>query len=251
MPYTCAGCKQEVRVRGGRFNIRHFYHVNPKKKCVFRPRSLTHIAIQQAILKMFPKGEITLEHPMPEIKRRADAYWSKKKVVFEVQCSRITLMEVERRERDYARVGCRVVWILSDKKFNKRLVSPAEKELRMRPCYYANHSHGMSGYFYDQFEVIHRSVRTRKTPRTRVRLSKFYLVDDPKKVTPKILKNRGPLYFHGDLMHNALRYPRFRRNLVRTERFKSLIKVLSFKQRIKKWIGTRFDNLLMKSARPM
>jgi len=251
VPYTCAGCKQEVRVRGGRFNIRHFYHVNPKKKCVFRPRSLTHLAIQQAIMKMFPKGEIALEFPMPAIKRRADAFWNKKKIVFEVQCSRITLMEVERRERDYAKVGCRVVWILSDKKFNKRLVSPAEKELRLKPCYYSSHAHGMSGYFYDQFELIQRSVRTRKSPRTKVRLSRFYLVKDQKKITPRILKSRGSIYFHGDLMHTALRYPRFRRNLVRAERFKSLIKLLTLKQRLKKWAVYRFDTLLSNSARPM
>jgi hypothetical protein len=109
-------------------------------------KSVAHGLIQHHL-----KNQITaLELEKNLGKRRADAVWEDKKIVFEIQLSPISLQEVLRRCSDYSAQGYQVVWILHEGVFNGAKVSPAEKYLRKScPTYFTN-----GEKIYDQLEVV-------------------------------------------------------------------------------------------------
>jgi competence CoiA-like predicted nuclease len=248
--YTCTECGQEIRVRGGRYNIRHFYHVKPKRLCEYQRRSLTHIAIQRALVEEFPKGEISLETRIKKGGRIADALWKREKIVFEVQCSQISLMEVMRREDDYSALGYKIVWILSDRKFNKRFVSPAERELRKKATYYASHAFNAKGCFYDQFEIIHHSRRVKKLPPLPISIRYRYPIQKCDDKLPGILLARerhGGHFSHGDLYYRSLKHPAFRRLLLKIEN-EHLKKIKPSIQKMAKKEGREMFSFLLKKS---
>lgn len=155
--YHCLHCGNIVRLRAGRFRQKHFYHFGGKKKrCLVSKRSLEHLHLQGVIVKHLPPGEGALEVPFPTIGRVADVVWEKQKLVFEVQCSMIPLLEVRARERDYANEGYVVIWILSDRVFNKWWVTPTERYIRTRGGYYAEKR---GDGIYDQYDWICKGRR--------------------------------------------------------------------------------------------
>ncbi len=120
----------------------------------------THLRIQKQIQALLPPNEAFLERRFPQIGRIADLVWEPRKLIFEVQCSPITLKEVKQRKKDYESCGYRLIWILHDKRFNRRWPTPAEIFLREGACYFTNGTH-----FYDQEEIIKGRQRTmRGTP---------------------------------------------------------------------------------------
>ena len=78
------------------------------------------------------------------------------KIVFEIQCSPMTDKEAEMRIRDYKSIGYDVVWLLDDKRYNKRVVRPAEEFLRRHSTYYMSIKQGWRSEYYDQFEIFQK-----------------------------------------------------------------------------------------------
>src|SRR5690554_4243392 len=91
--YKCCGCRKTVRVRKGPRRVPHFYHLSLTPSCRLYGKSQDHLFAQLAIQKMLPKGEGILEKPFPEILRAGDLVWESQKIVFEIQCSHITVEE--------------------------------------------------------------------------------------------------------------------------------------------------------------
>lgn len=117
-----------------------------------------HRNVQRYIQNLFPAGSIQLEYAFPC--RIADAISLERRVVFEVQCSRISLKEVKERNAYYEFLGFDVVWILHDKNFNHAYLSPAEHYLREKGrAFYTNITITGHGGIYDQFEIIKRRYR--------------------------------------------------------------------------------------------
>jgi hypothetical protein len=120
-----------------------------KTKNIYRPgfgKSVAHEQIQYHLKKQIPS--IELEKVIG--KRRADAVWEEKKIVFEIQLSSIAHAEVLNRCSDYAASGYHIVWILHEGLFNGPKVTPAEKFLReSQTTYFTN-----GATIYDQIEVI-------------------------------------------------------------------------------------------------
>jgi competence protein CoiA len=149
-----------------------------------------------------------LERPFIQINRVADACWEREKIVFEVQCSPITEVEVEGRMRDYRSIGYDVVWLLDDKRYNKRVLRPAEGLLRSLGAYYICIQQGWSSECYDQFEVFAEGRRAKRGKRMKIDLQKIERT--PKKnfnpdLFPKqIVQMNAPTYFHGSRMQRAL-----------------------------------------------
>ncbi|MEM8728221.1 MAG: competence protein CoiA family protein, partial [Chlamydiota bacterium] len=81
-----------------------------------------HQAVQRAIGTALP--QVILEKSFPEIHRIADVVYPPKKIIYEIQYSPITLKEVQQRNRDYATLGYTVIWILHDRHFNRKILSP-------------------------------------------------------------------------------------------------------------------------------
>ncbi|MCB1106969.1 MAG: hypothetical protein KDK76_02615 [Chlamydiia bacterium] len=156
---------------------------------------LSHRAIQKVMVEHLP--EAVTEHRFPSIQRIADVVYFPKKIIFEVQCSPISLGEVQRRNRDYSSLGFTVIWILHDRIYNKKIITPAELYLRQNLSYYTSITPFGHGFFYDQLDFFKEMER--------VYQSAPYLLKDllPRPLTktpllfPRKLKRR-PFYLPGD-----------------------------------------------------
>ena len=103
-----------------------------------------------------------MEHRFSKGERIADVVWFPRKIVFEVQCSPISLAEVKGRIIDYHALGFEVVWILHDKHFNKTTLSGAERYIRQHSSYFSDIRKDRGGMLYDQFEKIVEARRVVK-----------------------------------------------------------------------------------------
>ncbi|MCH9811667.1 hypothetical protein K0U07_02765 [bacterium] len=102
----------------------------------------------------------------------ADLFWKKHNLIFEVQCSPMTLKECKRRTMDLQLQGMKVIWILHEKTFNKEHLSPMERYLRKKKlCFYTNIHQGGIGLIYDQEEAIYYGKRMRKSTPSPIQLS--------------------------------------------------------------------------------
>ncbi len=194
--YLCPECLYPVRARGGPHKRHHFYHPKGNISCSQHKKSLLHISLQVYLFNALPGAQ--LERPFPQIGRIADVYWEAKHMVFEVQCSPMTLQEATQRCNDYQKLGIKLVWILHQKRFNKKNLSPAEQFLRVHTnCYYAGNQ-----IIYDQFEICKKSRRIFRGAPLKIDLRYPKELVLPKREPPEILRKRffkWSCYFPGDL----------------------------------------------------
>lgn len=162
--YVCPECAEPVFVRKGPHRQAHYYHKDRSLACRQNQKTLEHLQAQLSLFKALQSEEAHLEYRFPSIQRIADVAWLSHKIVFEIQCSPISAEEVLARTADYQSIGFQVVWILHDKRFNKRKLCQAEHVLQSKTCYYTNYSKNGLGIFYDQFEVCRGAYRAFKGP---------------------------------------------------------------------------------------
>jgi len=187
--YRCPECAGVVRVRKGSHKQPHFFHLTHNRNCRQSGKSAVHLAIQNHLLNILPKGEVSLECRFPEKGRIADVVWMPKRLIFEVQCSPISAEEVASRNSDYSQLGFQVVWLFHDFRFNSWRVTAAENSLWNRPFYYTNMNAKGEGIIYDQTCKIHQGVRRKRSQKSRVDLTK------------PLPTNGGVVRFSGDLFH--------------------------------------------------
>lgn len=162
--YRCPECQGRLRVKEGVHKRKHFFHLNPPLHCRQSKKSEAHLALQKTIATLLPAGDSHLEKRFPSIGRIADVVWESKHIIFEVQCSPISLHEVKSRMADYHSVGYKVTWILYDHRFNRRRLSAAENYLRPSHAFFATLSRHGEGLFYDQYELFSLHKRIQKGP---------------------------------------------------------------------------------------
>jgi competence protein CoiA len=160
--YHCLECKQTVRLRGGPYRQRHFYHIEQATLCRQHQKGPNHLALQSYFLQQLPTGDCRLEYPFPSIRRIADVAWLSQKIVIEIQCSPITSEEVLSRNHDYHQLGWKVIWILHDQRYNQVRLSAAEIALRSSPHYFSNMDSLGSGIIYDQFDICENGLRLKR-----------------------------------------------------------------------------------------
>ncbi|NGX54743.1 MAG: hypothetical protein KR126chlam2_00362 [Chlamydiae bacterium] len=161
--YRCLECGQTVRLRGGAHKQLHFFHLGPIGSCRLGGKSLLHLNLQLHLQTLLTSQECHLERRFPEINRIADVVWEKEKLIFEIQCSPITALEVKQRISDYASLGYQAVWILHDKQFNRYHLSSAEGALRHFPHYYTNIGLNKRGIIYDQYSIDRQALRKERS----------------------------------------------------------------------------------------
>ncbi len=131
-----------------------------------------HLAVQMSIKAMFPEGSVFLEQRFKG--HIADIYWPEKKIVFEVQCSPISYEAAKKRTEDLEKLGLTVIWILHQKTFNKKHLSPSELYfVKQRRSYYTNLSQAGEGWVFDQEEAISDFKRLAKSPPRELDLSEL------------------------------------------------------------------------------
>jgi competence CoiA-like predicted nuclease len=167
--------------------------------------------VQLQLQKSFPLNALQMERPFPLISRIADLCWEKEKIVFEIQCSPLNESEAKARMRDYQSQGYAVVWLLDDKRYNKRLLRPSEDFLRHHSAYYVSIRQGFQSEYYDQFEVFHEGKRVKKGKRLRLDLQKIRRLPNVffrEDLFPQqICHLNSKIYFLKDRLHHALSYP--------------------------------------------
>ncbi|MBI3211908.1 MAG: hypothetical protein HYZ47_04405, partial [Simkania negevensis] len=193
--YSCPQCGDILRVKEGFYRRKHFFHFHPST-CQMRKKRKEHIEIQKWLTTLLPKGRVILEKRFPSISRIADLYWADQKIIFEIQCSPISMQEVRNRSRDYKSLGLHLVWILDEREFNKKNLSAGEEEMRKEPSYYVSPSRKL---LYDQFEIFHGPRRLFKATPLPIQ------IESPQEIfsLPSFLKGkkeRGKLFFLGDLI---------------------------------------------------
>jgi competence protein CoiA len=191
--YLCQECGTLLAPRFGLYRKPHFYHLDPNRTCRMSGKTLEHLQTQNWIQQRVG-GD--LEVPFPQISRIADVVWEEKKIIFEVQCSPITPLEIAQRNKDYASLGYQVVWVLHEMGYNRRRTSLAELSLQSWPHYFTNIDKKGRGAVFDQACQLKRGVRIRRS-------SKFFVdVSSPQEggETP-LLPQRGcwSLCFEGDI----------------------------------------------------
>lgn len=206
--YRCLNCFGPVKMRRRKWKFSHFYHVQKAPACRFYSKSEGHLAAQVELQRLFPKGALQMERSFTQIHRIADACWEKEKIVFEVQCSQITEKEAQMRIHDYLSIGYDVVWLLDDKRYNKRVLRPAEEFLRSRSAYFL--SIGEMAV-YDQFEGFSEGRRVWKGKSLPVDLRQVrnaLKTEFCKELYPKqIVPLRVNRHFYGDRLSRALQFP--------------------------------------------
>jgi competence protein CoiA len=157
--YSCLECARAVQLRSGPHRQAHFFHIDVCPTCTQHKKSEEHLQLQCDLKARI--GQASMERRFPEINRIADVAWESRKIVFEIQCSPISWEEAHRRCEDYRSLGWEILWILSDKRFNKRRLSAAEQFLRGQTSYFSSR-----GKLYDQWEIIRGFCRVHRGQRT-------------------------------------------------------------------------------------
>ncbi|MFI5342753.1 MAG: competence protein CoiA [Chlamydiales bacterium] len=160
--YLCIECGTRVRLRGGMHRQRHFYHLEAVRSCSLRQKGMVHLQLQDYLFNLLPENDSVLEKRFPSINRIADVAWFSQKIVFEIQCSPISALEISQRNQDYLREGWRVVWILHDQRYNQKHLTPAEITLQGHPHYFSNMNAQGEGMIYDQFEIVDKGMRQKR-----------------------------------------------------------------------------------------
>lgn len=207
--YVCPECRATLRLRDGGQRTPHFFHIESSPFCEQHTKSMEHIQTQLHIIDSLPRGEATMEQGFHSIGRIADVAWMNQRIVFEVQCSYIKPLEALARNKDYASIGFRVIWILHDKRYNKKIAPVAEILLREQGAYFTNIDADRRGIIYDQFEIFDLQRRIHKERPIPLNL-RYPLLKHPRKSKielPLTLDKRlekWPLLFAGDLASQCI-----------------------------------------------
>ena len=210
--YYCLECQQTVRLRGGPYRQPHFYHLEPTPFCRQHQKGQIHLQLQFYFLQHLPLEDCQLECSFPSIRRIADVVWLSQKIVFEIQCSPISGEEVLARNRDYQRLGWRVIWILHDQRYNQVRLSAAELALRSSPHFFTNMNEKGVGVIYDQFELCNQRLRLKRLPPLPIEITKIDSLDsmETESLPLLLLKQRVQAWnfsFTGDLFSLFLHSP--------------------------------------------
>ena len=187
--YLCPECAQTLRVRKGDIRCAHFYHLRLSPTCRQSGKSVIHLQTQLYVASQFPKKEVFLEKPFPSIRRIADVVWNR--IIFEIQCSPISLEEIRGRYKDYESLGYALIWIFHTKTFNRIILSAAENYARKKRAFYTNIDRNGNGFIFHQKEKLVRGQRKILSPPIRIELSReFKFFDTSQQNFPSAKKNK-------------------------------------------------------------
>ncbi len=210
--YWCMECFEPVKRRRGKTGLYHFYHLRAPASCRLYSKTEDHLFAQLSLQKAFAPGQLLLERPFRDINRVADVLWEAEKIVFEIQCSPITEKEAASRISDYASQGYQVVWLLDDKRYNKKIARPAEELLRQRSAYYLKVRKNTDCQYYDQFEIFDSKKRIKKAKPSYIDLQHIRRRPSslPSNTPAQVSAISSTIYFLKDRTDRALRYPETR-----------------------------------------
>lgn len=128
-------CGRPAHRRTSKLGTRHFVH-HRRGECITAPESAEHLALKERIaLAVQAAGwEVLLEAQHGEFVADVEARRGHDVVAFEVQWSRQTVAEYQRRSALYAAAGIELVWLIRPPGWNVAGVAPARAVWLERPC---------------------------------------------------------------------------------------------------------------------
>lgn len=120
--YRCPVCQKPVRLKKGYKRIPHFAHVSNQECSYGEGISEDHLIVQKEITDILLNNDIPCKIEYRGFKnRRADVFaeYQGRKIVFEIQHSRIEPHEILGRTQDYNRNDCSVIWVMTPDYFAK------------------------------------------------------------------------------------------------------------------------------------
>lgn len=199
--YVCPECFQPVRKRAPKNRFPHFYHLQAEKKCRLSNKSDAHLFLQIQLFQSIGPSQIQMERRFTDLGRIADLCWEKEKLIFEIQCSPISLEETEERIQDYKQAGYRVIWLLHDRIYNRYFLRKEELFLRQKSAAYYFHFQKNHSLIYDQFELLIKGQRLKRSTRLPIDLRRPLLLAQNTPFSEELPKQVFPpsgLYFAGD-----------------------------------------------------
>lgn len=162
-----------------------------------------HKQIQLRLVSIIGSECLKMEQRMPSIGRIADLVWEEKRLVFEVQCSPMSLAEAKKRTSDYALIGYDVIWLLDNRRFGRRRQTKSERWLRANGAKYFVLSNSIF-YLYDSLDSFVGPLRVHSSYLGSIDIKNPYLrihthVDTvPRKLHKRWYQTRH--LFPGDLL---------------------------------------------------
>lgn len=196
--------------------------------------STLHRDLQRYILHKLSYFSPKREVHFGAINRTADVVVESKKLVFEIQCSRISRAEILRRNGDYQQRGYRTIWILHARKYGKRIPSHAELYLKEREHYFSNYCQ-TGGDIYDRYFFSKKSHFKYMNPIKIETISPFIHT----KATTTF-KKHAQYYCKGDLIDSLLSDPDAAETLIK--------RLFPPKISVKKYFLDWFDTQLKKNC---
>ena len=156
VPYRCQECAGIVFLRGGKETQPHFFH-KERHACRHDAKGPDHLHIQVRIQKEI-NGSL-LEERFLDINRIADICSHNLKLIIEIQCSSMSLLELKTRTLDYESLGYQIIWILHTKVFFQKKIKPLEKFLEKRWHYFTDINEKGEGSIFDQISSMQDGKR--------------------------------------------------------------------------------------------
>lgn len=126
--YFCPVCNGLVRLKKGEIMQPHFAHVS-LSNCYyhFENESKEHLNLKAALFRWAKKNEkVEVEAVIPELDQVADILVADR-IALEIQCSPLSKTRLWQRTKQYQQAGYQVIWLLGEKLWLKKTLTPLQK----------------------------------------------------------------------------------------------------------------------------
>lgn len=192
--FTCPECLSPMKVKKGLYKRAHFYHFHPSS-CFHASKSKEHKAIQEYLKRLIRGAQ--LEFPLKQIRRIADVIWPEVNIIFEVQCSAISLDHLMQRTKDYESLNYQVIWLFHLNRFNFKKINPHVRPFSNLTYYFTDMNRFQKGYFYDLIPDLNHYRQGPRIDLTMPKEASFTYKSLPKPLRDRIARK---YYFKNDLI---------------------------------------------------
>lgn len=122
--FYCPSCKERVIIKAGRKVIPHFAHVSLQDCLANTKGEGPEHEHGKLLLYQWLKSQgmhVELEKYLQEINQRPDLFVTiqNKRIAIEYQCARVSIEQIQKRNKGYKQAGITPIWILGTKLFNR------------------------------------------------------------------------------------------------------------------------------------
>lgn len=128
--FYCPSCQSPVRLKKGQIKCWHFAHIAGEQAyCHTENESEEHLFLKAKLYKTLSKDyDVEIEKYLAKTNQVIDVFVSPQ-LALEVQCSSISSSKLTERSLQYQEQGLYVVWLLGERLWLKKRLSPLQRRL--------------------------------------------------------------------------------------------------------------------------